>query len=80
MISWLGRWGPTNLTDLQEDGRVLLVEPHQLQVPDGVYDTHGGSRHSHGDGQQDHTVTQRYDGKNEGDDERRGEEGRQGGQ
>ena len=45
------------LSDLQEDGGVLLVQFHQLQVGYGVNHPHGFASNRHGNGQQYNVVT-----------------------
>lgn len=46
-----------SFSDLQEDGRVLLVQFHELQVGNGVNHPHGFASKCHRDGQQYHMVT-----------------------
>lgn len=62
---------------LQEDGRVLLVDLHQLHVGDGVDAAHGQARHGHDHSQDHHIVAQGDDGKDQGDGEGRGKERKQ---
>lgn len=62
---------------LQENSRVPLIDGDQLDVGNGVDDTHGQSGHSHGDGQHQDIMAQRDDGKDDRDDERRDEQGRE---
>lgn len=52
---------------LQEDGRVLLVDLHQLHVGDGVDAAHGQACHGHDHSQHHHIVAQWDDGKDQGD-------------
>lgn len=65
-------------TDLQEDGRVLLIELNQLDVGDGVDDAHGQPGHRHDHCQQQDIVAQRDDGKDYRDEQGGDKETRQG--
>lgn len=59
---------------LEEDGRVLLVDPHQLQVGHGVDAAHGQARQRHDGGQHLHIPAEGDDGEHQGDGQRGGEE------